>query len=73
MRTYLRFPSTGLVCAGDQVHRIHVPEHGATIRDVFAAGMNGPADRDRLRLLLDGGDELTPSLRSLMERVLTRA
>lgn len=70
--TYLRVRVTGPVSAGDPVHRHHIPEHGVTVREVFTAGCNGAADRDRLRLLLDGGDEIAASLRSLVEHVLTR-
>jgi MOSC domain-containing protein YiiM len=69
--TYLRVHRPGFVTAGDQLYRRYVPSHGVTVREVFIAIMNGPADHDRLRLLLSD-DALAAELRKYLERVLTR-
>lgn len=69
---YLRVRSTGPICAGDPVHRLHVPEHGVTVRETFAALMNGPADPDRLRALL-ADDTVAVSLREMVKQALDRA
>lgn len=69
---YLRVRSTGPIRAGDAVHRLHVPEHGVTVREAFAASMNGPADPDRLRALL-ADDTLHLPLREMVNQALDRA
>lgn len=69
---YLRVLVPGPVTAGDPVHRIGVPEHGVTVREAFAAITNGPADLDRLRALLAGGDGVAAVLRGELERRLAR-
>lgn len=68
---YLRVRTTGTVRAGDPVHRTRLPEHGVTVREVFAAIMFGAADPDRLRLLLAEGDDVPRTLRPLLERAIT--
>lgn len=68
---YLRILRLGCVTAGDPIQRLHVPEHGVTAREVFTAIMNGPADPDRLRLLL-AEESLATSLRTYLEKVLAR-
>lgn len=68
---YLRVLRLGCITAGDPVQRLHVPQHGVTVREVFIAIMNGAADPDRLRLLL-AGDSLAVSLRPYVERALAR-
>ncbi len=69
---YLRVRTLGLVTAGDPIYRCHVPGHGVTVREVFTAIMNGPADPDRLCLLL-ADDALAAELRKHLERVLVRS
>lgn len=69
---YLRVRSAGPVCADDLVHRLHVPEHGVTVREAFAALMNGPADPDRFRALL-ADDTVPVSLREMVKHALDRA
>lgn len=69
--SYLRVRTLGLVTAGDPIRRCHVPGHGVTVREVFTAIMNGPADPDRLRLLL-ADDALAAELRKYVQRVLAR-
>jgi MOSC domain-containing protein YiiM len=68
---YLRILRLGCISAGDLIQRLHVPDHGVTAREVFTAIMNGPADPDRIRLLL-AEDSLAATLRPYLERVLAR-
>lgn len=68
---YLRVLRPGSVTAGDPVHRLHVPGHGVTVREVFTALSNGPADPDRLALLL-GEDTLAAKLRGKLEKLMAR-
>lgn len=68
---YLRVLALGSVTEGDPVHRLHVPEHGVTVREVFTALMNGPFDQDRLELLL-ADDTLAAKLRTKLDGVLAR-
>ncbi len=68
---YLRVLRPGCVTAGDPIQLLHVPEHGVTAREVFTAIMNGPADPDRLRLLLAEGS-LATTLRPYLKNVLAR-
>lgn len=68
---YLRVLRRGCVTAGDAIQRLHIPEHGVTTREVFIAIMNGPADPDRLRLVL-ADDSLAATLRAYLEKVLAR-
>lgn len=68
---YLRVLRPGRVTAGDPVARLHVPEHGVTVREVFTAIHHGPADPDRLSLLL-AQDALAATLRGRLERLLAR-
>jgi MOSC domain-containing protein YiiM len=68
---YLRVLTPGFVTAGDAVHRVHVPEHGVTAREVFTALIGDLADPDRLALLLSE-QSLAARLRGKLERVLSR-
>lgn len=69
--TYLRVCRPGPVAAGDPVRRCHFPGHGVSVREVFTAIMNGPADPDRLRPLL-ADNTVATELRKHLERVLAR-
>ncbi|MET9325603.1 MOSC domain-containing protein [Tsukamurella sp. NPDC003166] len=64
---YFRVLTPGPVAAGDPVTLVHVPEHGATIRDLFAG-----TRPDRLRELLKAGD-LPPKVERDAARALQRA
>ncbi|KXP11300.1 molybdenum cofactor sulfurase [Tsukamurella pulmonis] len=64
---YFRVLSPGPVAAGDAISPVHVPEHGATIRDLFRA-----TRPDRLRALLSASD-LPPKVERDATRALQRA
>lgn len=64
---YFRVLTPGPVAAGDPVTLVHVPEHGATIRDLFRA-----TRPDRLRALLSATD-LPPKVERDATRALQRA
>lgn len=68
---YLRVLTLGAVTAADPVHLLYRPEHGVTVREVFIALSNGPADPDRLALLL-AEDTLAAKLRGKLEKLLSR-
>ena len=67
---YLRVLVPGSITAGDRVHRLAVPEHGITVREVFIALMNGPADPDRMALLLQTGESLSAKLRRKLSQLV---
>ncbi|MEV0947719.1 MOSC domain-containing protein [Rhodococcus sp. NPDC049939] len=54
---YLRVVAEGSVAAGDAVHRIHVPAHGVTVRDLFTG-----RDPQRLVALLEQQENLAPTV-----------
>ena len=60
---YLRVNRTGTLAAGDTVTRVHVPDHGVTVRQVFTG-----ADPEHLRQLLNGHHDLAPNV---LERIST--
>ncbi|MBS4101824.1 MOSC domain-containing protein [Tsukamurella paurometabola] len=64
---YFRVVAPGPVAAGDAVVAVHVPEHGATVRDLFRA-----TRPDRLRALLSA-DDLLPKVERDATRALKRA
>lgn len=64
---YFRVLTPGPVAAGDAVSEVHVPEHGATLRDLFHA-----TRPDRLETLLTGRD-LPPKVERDARRALNRA
>lgn len=64
---YFRVRRPGPVATGDPVAVLHVPEHGATVRDLFSA-----TRPDRLRALLTTPD-LPPKVKRDAERALQRA
>jgi MOSC domain-containing protein YiiM len=66
---YLRVLVPGSITAGDRVHRLAVPGHGITVREVFAALMNGPVDPDRMALLLQTG-ALSAKLRRKLSQLV---
>lgn len=70
---YLRVLAGGSITAGDRVHRLAVPGHGVTVREVFAALMHGPADPDRMALLLQTGDDLSAKLRRKLSPLVPHA
>lgn len=65
---YLRVTRTGTIAAGDSVTRIHVPDHGVTVREVFTG-----TDPDRLRRLLDEQNDLAPTVVERVRKHLDRA
>ncbi|WP_461166937.1 MOSC domain-containing protein [Tsukamurella serpentis] len=65
--TYFRVVSPGPVTAGDALTAVFVPEHGATVRDVFQSSRP-----DRLRALLSV-DDLPPKVARDAQRALNRA
>lgn len=54
---YLSVVQPGPVCAGDTVHRVFVPEHGVTVRDLFTG-----RDLERFADLLDQQKDLSPTV-----------
>jgi MOSC domain-containing protein YiiM len=64
---YLRVLQPGRVAAGSPIAVADRPRHGVTIGDVFPLRQ---ADPDRLRRLLDTGDDLAPSLVRAVEAEL---
>ncbi|AOW93418.1 molybdenum cofactor sulfurase [Rhodococcus sp. WMMA185] len=54
---YLRVVTEGSITAGDTVHRLHVPAHGVTVRDLFTG-----RDPERLVGLLEQQENLSPSV-----------
>ncbi|GAA1015799.1 MOSC domain-containing protein [Nocardiopsis tropica] len=64
---YFRVLTPGPVAAGDPVAVVHVPEHGATLRDLFHA-----TRPERLENLLTGRD-LPPKVERDARRALNRA
>ncbi|KXP05020.1 MOSC domain-containing protein [Tsukamurella pseudospumae] len=64
---YFRVLAPGPVAAGDPVTVAHVPDHGATIRDLFTGSRP-----ERLRTLLDA-DDLPPKVERDAARALQRA
>lgn len=59
---YLRVLVPGSITAGDTVHRLTVPDHGVTVREVFTALWYRPGDPDRLARLM-ASDSLSAKLR----------
>lgn len=70
--TYLRVLRPGPVREGDPVRVVSTPGHDVTVREMFRALMNGPADLDRLSPLL-AEDTLAGTLRTGIEDLLARA
>jgi MOSC domain-containing protein YiiM len=64
--TYLRVLQEGRVAAGSAVHVVDRPGHGVTVGEVFRLA---EADPERLRRLVDEGEDLHPRL---VERVTRR-
>lgn len=64
---YLRVLTPGPVAAGDAITAVHVPSHGATVRDLFRGSRP-----DALRALLQAGD-LPPKVERDAVRALKRA
>ncbi|WP_072687080.1 MOSC domain-containing protein [Rhodococcus marinonascens] len=54
---YLRVVTEGSVTAGAAVHRLHVPAHGVTVRDLFTGH-----DPERLVALLEQQANLSPTV-----------
>jgi MOSC domain-containing protein YiiM len=54
---YLRVVRGGLVTAGDAIHRVHVPAHGVTVRDLFTG-----RDPENLVALLEQQPDLSPTV-----------
>ena len=54
---YLRVVTEGSVGAGDTVQRIHVPDHGVTVRDLFTG-----RDPERFVALLEQQENLSPTV-----------
>lgn len=54
---YLRVVTEGSVSAGDTVQRIHVPDHGVTVRDLFTG-----RDPERFVALLEQQENLSPTV-----------
>ena len=67
--TYLTIEEAGDVGAGDDIRRLHTPEHGVTIGDVERAHN---ADVERARMLLDVPD-LSDDWRAWAQKALRRA
>ena len=67
--TYLAIEDAGELGAGDEVRRLHTPEHGVTIGDVERAHN---ADVERARILLDVPD-LSDDWRAWARKALRRA
>ncbi|EOM74396.1 MOSC domain-containing protein [Rhodococcus rhodnii] len=65
---YLRVVTAGPVRAGDAVRRIHVPDHGVTVREVFTG-----EQPDRLEALLAAVPDLSPSATERIDHHLSRA
>lgn len=65
---YLRVNRTGTIAAGDTVTRVHVPSHGATVRDAFTG-----AHPDRLRRLLRDHQDLAPNVHERIVKHIERA
>jgi len=66
---YLAIEDAGELGAGDEIHRLHTPEHGVTIGDVERAHN---ADVERARILLDVPD-LSDDWRAWAGKALRRA
>ncbi|MFE5289376.1 MOSC domain-containing protein [Nocardia sp. NPDC056611] len=60
---YLRVLTEGGIGAGDEVRVVHVPEHGVTVRDLFAG-----ADPARLELLESAEPTLSDDVRMQIDR-----
>ncbi|WP_433592677.1 MOSC domain-containing protein [Nocardia sp. CA-145437] len=60
---YLRVLTEGGIGAGDEVRVVHVPEHGVTVRDLFAG-----ADPVRLELLESAEPTLSDDVRMQIDR-----
>lgn len=69
---YLRVLVPGSITTGDAVHRLEVPEHGVTVREVFTALMYRRGDPDRLALLLLT-DSLGAKLRAKLSALFPHA
>ena len=54
---YLRVVTEGSITAGDAVHRLHVPGHGVTVRDLFTG-----RDPERFVALLEQQENLAPTV-----------
>lgn len=65
---YLRVNRTGAIAAGDIVTRVHVPDHGVTVREVFSG-----AAPDHLRRLLRDQHDLAPTVREKIAKHIERA
>jgi MOSC domain-containing protein YiiM len=65
---YLRVVVPGTVGAGDPVEVVSRPAHGVTVRELFAA-----RDADRLRTLLERGEDVAPKAVARVETLLARA
>ncbi|AKD99264.1 MULTISPECIES: MOSC domain-containing protein [Rhodococcus] len=65
---YLRVNRTGTIAAGDSVTRVHVPDHGVTVREVFAG-----TDPERLRRLLAEHTDLAPNVAARVQRFVEQA
>lgn len=68
---YLRVDVPGLVRAGDVIEILDVPEHGLTVRQVFAAHLGRVPDPAPLAAALAGG-ELSGTVEVLVRRALAR-
>ncbi|MEU1429472.1 MOSC domain-containing protein [Nocardia sp. NPDC005746] len=60
---YLRVLTEGGIGAGDEVRVVHIPEHGVTVRDLFAG-----ADPARLELLESAEPTLSDDVRMQIDR-----
>ncbi|WP_028476207.1 MOSC domain-containing protein [Nocardia sp. CNY236] len=60
---YLRVLTEGTIGAGDRVSVVHVPDHGVTVRDVFAG-----TNLDVLAILLTEEPSVSDDVRSQIER-----
>jgi MOSC domain-containing protein YiiM len=64
---YLRVLRPGTVQAGDPIDVLERPAHGVTVREVFKAADTDP---DRLRRLLDEGEQLHPVMVDKIGKIL---
>ncbi|MFZ2172538.1 MAG: MOSC domain-containing protein [Rhodococcus sp. (in: high G+C Gram-positive bacteria)] len=62
---YLRVVTEGSIAAGDRVHRVHVPGHGITARDVFTGH-----DPERVLAVLTRQPNIAPTVIELAQKQL---
>ncbi|WP_068165326.1 MOSC domain-containing protein [Rhodococcus phenolicus] len=64
---YLKVVTEGPIAEGDEIRVVSVPEHGVTVRDMFTG-----RDPDRLALLLEQQDDLSPTVVEKVRRRLAK-